>query len=238
MAVESFGRENETMSSGNNGKLSDDLWAAAAGTYDKILAHPFCTGLTQGTLDRDAFRYFVLQDDHLMHSYVRTLSLLAARSPDMIAAEMFIRHASEATAAARVLHAETRHDLGVSDEVAAAEPVAPTTLAYMSFLRATTSSDTFTDALGAMLPCYWMFWKVCEALAERSSPDPLYARFIATYGGEDFARFANEVLTLTDRLGADMTARARDQMRDRFVTAARYEWMFWDAAYRREEWPY
>jgi thiaminase (transcriptional activator TenA) len=225
------------MALGSNGKLSGDLWTAGAGIYERILAHPFAVGMTRGDLDREAFRHFMLQDDHLMHSYVRTLSLLAARSPDMAAAEMFTRHATEATAAARQLHGEIKRDLGVSEEDAAAEPVAPTTLAYINFLRATAYGDTFADALGAMLPCYWMFWEVCHALAAKSSPDPLYARFLTTYGGEDFARFAKEVLELTDRFGTNIAVREREQMRDRFVTAATYEWMFWDAAYRREGWP-
>lgn len=38
-------------------------------------------------------------------------------------------------------------------------------------------------------------------------------------------------------LGGELGAAGRDRMRERFVTAARYEWTFWDAAYRRETWP-
>jgi thiaminase (transcriptional activator TenA) len=229
-------RESDIMASGDNETLSVNLWTAGAGIYDEILAHPFSVGLTHGDLDRASFRYFLLQDDHLVHSYVWTLSLMAARSPDLATAEMFTRHVTETAAAARQLHSEIQHDLGVSEDCAAAASTSPTTLAYINFLRATTYGDTFAGALGAMLPCYWMFWKVCNALAAQSSPDPLYARFITTYGSEDSFRFANDLLTLIGRFESNFTTHERKEMQDRFVTGARYEWMFWDAAYRREEW--
>ena len=37
--------------------------------------------------------------------------------------------------------------------------------------------------------------------------------------------------------GRDLTAGQEARARDHFETGARYEWMFWDAAWRRESWP-
>jgi thiaminase len=31
--------------------------------------------------------------------------------------------------------------------------------------------------------------------------------------------------------------RLREAMRARFLRSCRYEWMFWDAAWRQEQWP-
>jgi thiaminase/transcriptional activator TenA len=42
---------------------------------------------------------------------------------------------------------------------------------------------------------------------------------------------------LMDDLAADATASDRERYRDLFVTSSRYEYMFWDAAWRQEEWP-
>jgi thiaminase/transcriptional activator TenA len=44
-------------------------------------------------------------------------------------------------------------------------------------------------------------------------------------------------LDLTDRIGLDLGPVAEAAARQHFRTAARYEWMFWDAAYRQEVWP-
>jgi thiaminase/transcriptional activator TenA len=45
------------------------------------------------------------------------------------------------------------------------------------------------------------------------------------------------VLALVDRVGAFVGAAEPAAMRERVVTTSRYEWMFWDAAWRRERWP-
>ncbi|HEY5820746.1 MAG TPA: hypothetical protein VIT20_02135 [Propionibacteriaceae bacterium] len=56
-------------------RFSARLWAAGSTRYDAILAHPFITGLTSGTLSRDAFRYFLIQDSHYLRAYARALAL-------------------------------------------------------------------------------------------------------------------------------------------------------------------
>ena len=88
-----------------------------------------------------------------------------------------------------------------------------------------------------MLPCYWIYARVGDELLARSSPDPLYARWIAMYGGAEFQAVVDSVLELTDRIGPELGERERALMSEHFVTTSRYEWMFWDAGYRCEAWP-
>ena len=45
------------------------------------------------------------------------------------------------------------------------------------------------------------------------------------------------MLDLTDRVGAELNPADEAVARAHFATTARYEWMFFDAAYRRENWP-
>jgi thiaminase (transcriptional activator TenA) len=45
------------------------------------------------------------------------------------------------------------------------------------------------------------------------------------------------VLDLTDRIGPDLSPAERHRVAQRFRTTSRYEWMFWEMGYRREDWP-
>ena len=56
-----------------------------------------------------------------------------------------------------------------------------------------------------MLPCYWIYARVGEELLAAGSPDPLYARWIAMYGGEAFQAVVDAVLAETDRVGATLS---------------------------------
>ena len=150
---------------------------------------------------------------------------------------MFNEHAAGAIAVERSLHESFFAHFGLSEEDVAGTPMAPTNLAYTSYLIATAYGGSFPELLGAVLPCYWIYWEVGKALLERGSPDPLYGRWIATYGGEEFAGVVGAVLALSDRLGPGLSPAERASAARHFATTSRYEWMFWDMGYRREGWP-
>jgi thiaminase (transcriptional activator TenA) len=215
----------------------DVLWADVESIYTAILAHPFITGLTDGSLPRAAFRHYIVQDAHYLRGYAKSLAACAAKAPNEDATVMFAEHAAGAIAAERDLHAALLEDLGTTVAAAAAEPVAPTTRAYVSYLMASALSGSYAEAVGAVLPCYWIYARVGEALLAAGTPDPLYARWIAMYGGEAFQAVVDAVLAETDRVGATLSPTELDRMREHFTTTSRYEWMFWDAGWRREQWP-
>jgi thiaminase/transcriptional activator TenA len=218
-------------------RLSDELWAAASGIYLAILEHPFIAALGDGSLDRAAFRFYIAQDSLYLEGFERALWLLAERAPSEPVRELFRRHAAAVIAVETSLHAELLAELSDTAAEAPATRPTPATLAYTSYLVATCATEPFMDGVTAVLPCYWIYREVGRALLARSSPDPLYARWIATYGGEEFDQALEEILALTDSLGARLSASDRESAIDHFLTAARYEWMFWDAAHRREGWP-
>jgi hypothetical protein len=129
------------------------------------------------------------------------------------------------------------HDFGLSDEEVAATPLAPTTLAYTSYLLSVAYGGSFPEALGALLPCYWIYSQVGRRLVKQGSANPLYQRWIDTYAGEEFGAVVAEVLALTDRLATDLSGSERGRIARHFVTTSRYEWMFWEMGYRQEHWP-
>jgi len=219
------------------GSFSARLWADIEDVYARILEHPFLDGLCSGELDPAAFRFYVIQDAHYLRGYARALSVCAARAPDESSIAMFAEHAAGAIAVERELHESFFAVLGVSEAHVAATPMAPTNLAYCSYLLASAHGGSFAEALGAVLPCYWIYREVGIELARRGSPDPLYARWIDTYGGEEYGAVVQAVLDLADRLGPSLSQADRDAAAQRFATSARYEWMFFEMGLRREAWP-
>jgi len=217
--------------------LTHRLWDSIAGLYSQILAHPFLAGLADGSLDRERFRFYVVQDALYLRDYARALSVCGARAPAEDDVAMFNQHAAGAIAVERELHASFLADFGLTPAEVEATSMAPTNQAYTSYLLASVYAGSFAEALGAVLPCYWIYAEVGAHLVKRGSLDPLYQRWIDTYGGEEFAAVVRSVRDLTDRVGADLGHAELARVHQRFVTTSRYEWMFWDAAWRQERWP-
>jgi thiaminase/transcriptional activator TenA len=218
-------------------RFSAELWDDITGIYDAILAHPFLGGLADGSLPQGAFSFYVVQDALYLRSYAKALATIAGRAPDTAATEMFARHAADVIAVEATLHGTLLADLGIDPAVAAAAQPAPATLAYTSYLLATVSGGSYAEGVGAVLPCYWIYWEVGKELLRRGSPEPRYQRWIDMYGGEEFGEVVQSVLDVTDRLGPELAPAERARVHRHFRTTSRYEWMFWDMGYREESWP-
>lgn len=217
--------------------FTGELWSAAAPIYAAILRHPFLTGLTDGSLPRDRFRFYAVQDALYLRDFARALSLAAARAPRDEWIIMFNEHAAGALKVERELHEGFFDAFGLSPEDVAATPLAPTNVAYTSYLLAAAYGAPFHEAVAALLPCYWIYWEVGKELERRGSPDELYARWIGTYASEAFGAVVTAVLACTDAIATDLDGRARAAMLRHFTVTSRYEWMFWDMGLRAEAWP-
>jgi thiaminase/transcriptional activator TenA len=216
---------------------SAQLWREIDPTFAAILGHPFPTGLIDGTLDTDVFAHYIAQDVHYLRDYARALSIVAAKAPTLSDTAMFARHAAEVFEVELALHTALLPELGLEAATLDAASVTPTTRAYCSYLLATAYGGSFADGLAAILPCYWIYAEVGAELRDRGSVDRRYQLWIDSYGGDEFAATVAEVLELADRTGPMLTPTEEAAARAHFATTARYEWMFFDAAYRLEAWP-
>jgi thiaminase (transcriptional activator TenA) len=213
------------------------LWHDVADIYEAILAHPFLAGLTDGELPPESFAFYVVQDALFLRRYAQALAIVASRAPDTASTEMFARHAAGIVTAEMSLHQSLMADLDLDPSSAEAAEEAPTTLAYTSYLLATAANGSYGEGVGALLPCYWIYWEVGKHLLEQGSPNPRYQRWINTYSGDEYGSDAREAIAATDKLSADLSRPEREQVRRHFRVTSRYEWMFWDMAYHRQAWP-
>jgi thiaminase/transcriptional activator TenA len=143
---------------------------------------------------------------------------------------MFNEHSVGAITVERSLHEGFLKDLGVTQEEADQTSPTPTTLAYTSYFLKTATLGDYPEVLGAVLPCYWIYWEVGKALLEHGSPNPLYRKWIDTYGGEEFGTLVEAVLDLTDEVCEALNPLQKVRVTEAFITTSRYEWMFWNAA--------
>lgn len=216
--------------------FTGELWQAAAPIEARILAHPFLLGLTDGTLPEPVFRTYVVQDSHYLKGFARALALVGGRATRDEEIVFFATAGAEAITVEHELHAGFIDVFGLRPDEVAATPRTPTTTAYVDFMLAHAATGAVDDGIAAVLACFWIYREVGRGLVAEGSPDPRYQRWIDTYAGEEFSAQVDRLLDLVDTRAAHATEAGRARFREIWLTGCRYEWMFWDAAWRQETW--
>lgn len=217
-------------------EFTQTLWQAAEPVYAKTLRHPFLTGLQDGSLPKDRFRFYLVQDAQYLRVFGQALSLLAAKAPEEEWAVTLNQHAIDTLKAERALHESILKSYGVDSRAAATAGMAPTNVAYTNHLLATVSQRPFIEGLAAMLPCYWIYERVGKHLAAKGSPEKEYQQWIDMYAGAGYEESVNAVLTMMNTTAAQESVPAKQSAKEQFVRSARYEYLFWDMAWRLEQW--
>jgi len=213
---------------------TETLWASTADdVFPAILAHPFLQGLTDGSLPVAAFRHYVAQDALYLDRFGRGLAILAAKCEPASDFMMFCEHARNTLIVEQALHSGFIAEWGG----ARATEMAPTCALYTGHLLQIAWERPVWEGLAAFLPCYWIYAEVGKKLLPQGSPDPLYQRWIDTYGGEEFQQVVAEAKAAVDRVGVGLTHTQRAAGEACFRRSAQCEWMFWDMGWRQETWP-
>lgn len=220
------------------GGFAEECRRHAGPVWRKTLAHPFLKALSEGTLPREKFRFYLEQDLLYLREFSRLLLELAAKAPHPDHARALARHASEAIAEEAALHASI---LGLAGKQRQDAPLpfrmAPSNLAYVNHLRAAAGRGPFLEGMAAVLPCYWIYMDAGKSLAGKGSPVPEYQQWIRQYAGPDYEKSVREALEIFNSAAASATPDLRARALEAFERSARYEWMFWEMAWRLESWP-
>ena len=211
-----------------------DVWSRTADLQQAILDHPFNRALAEGSLDLDRFHFYLTQDARYLAGFSQALAAASTRADNPDEAAFYARSAQTALVAERTLHASYLDGVDT-----AAIPTAPSALAYVSFLHSVALTRGYAELVAAVLPCYWVYAHVGGTIAESVGDlaGHPYERWIATYADPEFAAAVATAKGIADRVAAAATPPVRAAMKAAFVRGSEYEWMFWEAAWQREQWP-
>ncbi|RAV22132.1 thiaminase II [Paenibacillus contaminans] len=209
---------------------ADKIWQAS---FD----HPFVTGIADGSLPIESFRYYVMQDAYYLSQFARVQALGAAKADDLFTTNRMAVHAQGTYGAELSLHEKFSKLLEITEEEKAAFEPAPTAYAYTSHMYRAAYMGHLGDVIAAILPCYWLYYEIGERLKGSKPGNPIYQEWIDAYGGEWFGELVKEQIDRFDEIAAKVTEADRERMKRHFLISSKYELMFWEMAYRLEKWP-
>ncbi|WP_149085747.1 MULTISPECIES: bifunctional hydroxymethylpyrimidine kinase/phosphomethylpyrimidine kinase [Microbacterium] len=216
-------------------------WDETAAIRSDIDALPFIRGLAEGTLDRDAFLFYLAQDALYLREYARVLAEASRLAPTPAEQAFWADAAHGAIRGELELHASwLTAETGLSDATFAAEP-APATVAYLDHLRAVAFGGDYAALIAAVLPCFWLYTDLGERLhagafgAAPRDPRHPYASWLATYADPGFADATRRAVAYVTDAAARADGAGRERMRRAFLTSSAHEHAFFAAPSARAD---
>ena len=219
-------------------RLFERLQDAAAPLRERILGHPFVRGLGDGTLPGDRYQFYLRQDYCFLIQYCRVLALAVARADDLATASRLADVLNGTLNIEMDLHREVCWAAGISPEALETTAPAPATAAYTNHLRLVAETGDLASILAAILPCAHGYYEIAAHLRASGLPEgaPLYANWIRLYTSDEYAAMAQWMAALLDRVGTDVPPSRVGALEEIFLASARYEFLFWEMAWRMEDW--
>lgn len=213
--------------------VSTRLHDAAAPVWEACLRHPFVTGIGDGTLDMEKFRYFMLQDYLYLFDYARVFALgvVKARDPELM--RVFAANVDAILGGEMKIHRAYMKRLDITEEQVFSIKPALANLSYTNYMLSVAQTGGPMEIVASILACSWSYAEIGQALSAipGAAEHPFYGEWIRGYASEEYTATNQALIELMDTLAADATEAQLAYLTDVFVNCSRYELGFWDMAW-------
>lgn len=209
----------------------DPLWQA-------VFGHPFVRGIGDGTLSRDRFEFYLKQDYAYLIDFSRVFALASAKAwslPDM---GTFATLLNVTLNTEMELHRKTCAAFGIPAKELETTRKGMITSAYTNLLVRTCYEGSLSDILAVLVPCACGYVEIARKLKSQGLPDNRFYRdWIETYSSKEFEEFADWLIGKMNEHAGNASAQRKEYWAQLYESSARFEYLFFDMSWKKEEWP-
>jgi len=210
---------------------TEEAYAAGRSLWHEIHEHPFLQALRDDALERSQLAFYFEQNTHYIDAVVRARAIAGAKAPDLETRDFCMERGPSGKN-------ELQHQLNLLETLGGSSTAeqAPACHGYTRHLLTIAYSRETVDLLAAFLPCPWSYDEIGMAL-EGKLRNPIHVDWMQFYWSPDHHDLVRRHRAIVDRLTADLPLARRRQLLDDYLISLRYEYRFWDMAYRCQRWP-
>ncbi|MGL5406427.1 MAG: thiaminase II [Propionibacteriaceae bacterium] len=212
------------------------LKSKAETIWEEGYRHPFVQEIGQGTLDKEKFKFYLLQDYLYLLQYTKVFALAVARS-DGEATMLQLTAMQQGMLDELSVHRHYMAGFGIAPEEVTAVKASLFNRTYTSNMIATAQTGDLAETFAAVLPCPWTYYDYAKRLKEEYSSNlenNFYRTWIETYADADFEGTFAWFYDALDALVETKTESQRKRVEDAFISSVEFEYLFWDMAYKKE----
>jgi thiaminase/transcriptional activator TenA len=188
----------------------------------RIYDHPLLKELSDGSLDKKIYDYYLLQDNLYLRAYEKVLIDLAGLA-DNKKDRGFLLQCAKQTANEVAAIKYKNQDVSWQDATNACS-------AYIQFLK-TYTQNNYAAGLSAVFPCFYMYQKIAVKLYPNNQQNP-YLNWFDTYIDKSFTAQTQTITAMLNRIYHAHDLQQQKIMNEIIEQGCHLEWRFWDEAYK------
>jgi len=217
--------------------FSANLKQKAITTWEAGYNHPFVQEIGKGTLDKEKFKFYLIQDYHYLIEYAKVFALAAVKSSTEEMMIRFVNSQYSILIEEMKIHREYMASFGITpDEVQKSKP-SLYNRTYTANMLAIGQTGDLSEMLATVFPCAWTYSDYAQRLkvdyADKLENN-FYKSWILGYASDDFAGSFNWFFESLDKTSENKTAEGRARLEDIFISSVEFEYLFWDMSYKME----
>lgn len=215
-------------------KTTERLLIAATEIWKSYNEHPFVLGIQNGTLDKEKFRYYIIQDYLYLEDYAKTFAVGVAKAKTIKMANLFAKYIISVMNGELDVHNGYLARLGVTQEEIDSTPRSLDNLSYTSYMLRVAYEEGEAEILAAILSCAYSYEIIAKNIVKNnpdSVNDEFYGDWIKGYASDSYAEENVILLEELDRLTETYSEKQIRHLVDIFVACSRYELAFWEMSW-------
>ena len=178
--------------------------------------HPFVLGIQNGNLDKEKFRYYIIQDYLYLEDYAKTFAVGVAKAKNLETSNLFAKYISVMNGELDV-HNGYLARLGVTQKEIDSTPRSLDNLSYTSYMLRVAYEEGEAEILAAILSCAYSYEIIAKNIVKNnpaSIDDEFYGDWIKGYTSDAYAEGNVILLDTLNRLTENYTERQLQHLID------------------------
>lgn len=217
--------------------FSRSLKHKANKVWEEGYAHPFVQEIGKGTLDKEKFKFYLLQDYQYLLQYAKVFALAVVKSDSEELMTRFSEIQYNILATEMDLHRKYMASFGVTREQIQQVKPSLYNRTYTANMLAAAQTGNLAEVLAAVFPCAWTYADYATRLKEQYADrleGNFYKTWIENYADDAFSQSFEWFYDTLDELCVNMSDLQLSKITEIFISSVEFEYLFWDMAYKKE----
>lgn len=219
----------------NNMKFTDFLFSKVEDIWEDYLRHPFLVELGEGTLDKEKFKNYLIQDYIYLKEYSKVFAIGIVKANTMEEMKFYYSSVKGTMEDETAVHIKYLEGFGYTPKQAENCKSEIENESYTSYMQSIALKGNMKEIAMAVMPCAWGYNYIGCKIYEKHK-DTLegnfYKPWIEEYASKEFTDFTENWIDYVNEICKDISEAEKESLAEIFIRSSIYEMEFWNMAYK------